>query len=155
MIASNDLSKIVDSTSKKLYLIDGTAYVYRAYHAMNQANLATSDGKPTGAVRTMVTMLKGIIRNYEPDYMVTVFDAKGKTFRDDIFPEYKANRPPMPDDLRSQYEIIQELVPALGIPVLSIPRVEADDVIAPWLYKRRNKTFPQSSPVMTRIWRSW
>ena len=110
-------------------MIDGTAYVYRAYHAMNQANLTTSDGKPTGAVRTMVTMLKGIIRNYEPDYMVTVFDAKGKTFRDDIFPEYKANRPPMPDDFRSQYEIIQKLVPALGIPVLSIPKVEADDVI--------------------------
>ena len=126
MIASNDQSKILNSKNKKIYLIDGTAYVYRAYYAMN---LTTAAGKPTGAIYTMVNMLNGIIRDHAPDYMVTVFDAKGKTFRDDIFPEYKANRKPMPDDLRPQYEIIQKLVPAMGIPVLCIPKVEADDVI--------------------------
>jgi len=109
-----------------IILVDGTAYVYRAFHAFN---LSTADGRPTGAVYGVANMLNRIIRNYSPDYLVVVFDAKGKTFRDDIFAEYKANRPPMPDDLRSQYEIVRELVEAMGIKSISITGVEADDVI--------------------------
>ncbi|MDE0308987.1 MAG: hypothetical protein OXI60_04045 [Acidiferrobacterales bacterium] len=109
-----------------IILVDGTAYVYRAFHAFN---LNTADGRPTGAVYGMANMLNGIIRDYSPDYLVVVFDAKGKTFRDDIYAEYKANRPPMPDDLRTQYGIVRELVVAMGIKSISITGVEADDVI--------------------------
>ncbi len=109
-----------------IILVDGTAYVYRAFHAFN---LSTSDGRPSGAVYGVANMLNRIIRDYSPDYLVVVFDAKGKTFRDDIYAEYKANRPPMPDDLRSQYEIVRELVEAMGIKSISITGVEADDVI--------------------------
>ena len=111
---------------KTIYLVDGSAYVYRAYHSHN---LSTSSGEPTGAVYGVVSMLKRIIRDYSPDYLVVVFDAKGKTFRDDIYPHYKENRPPMPDDLRAQYEVIRQLVAAMGIKTMSISGVEADDVI--------------------------
>ena len=109
-----------------LILVDGTAYVYRAFHAFT---LSTADGRPTGAVYGVANMLNRIIRDYSPDYLAVVFDAKGKTFRDDIYTEYKANRPPMPDDLRTQYAIIRELVEAMGIKSISITGVEADDVI--------------------------
>ncbi len=112
--------------NQTLYLIDGTAYVYRAFHAFN---LSTADGQPTGAVYGVANMINRIIRDYSPDYLVVVFDAKGKTFRDDIYQEYKANRPPMPDDLRTQYAYIRELVDAMGIKSISISDVEADDVI--------------------------
>ena len=112
--------------SKSLYLIDGTAYVYRAFHS---TNLSTSSGEPTGAVYGVGNMLRRIIREHEPDYLVAVFDAKGKTFRHELYEEYKANRPPMPDDLRSQYDLIREMVVAMGIKSISIPGVEADDVI--------------------------
>ncbi len=117
---------MTSASSKALYLIDGTAYVYRAYHS---TNLATSSGEPTGAIYGVANMLDRIVRQHEPDYLVMVFDAKGKTFRHDQYAEYKANRPPMPDDLRSQYDAIRELVTAMGIKSISITGVEADDVI--------------------------
>ncbi len=123
----SDNEAVPNSSKKILYLIDGTAYVYRAFHAFN---LSTASGEPTGAVYGMVNMLNRILKEQSPHYIVTIFDAKGKTFRDDMYPEYKANRPPMPDELRRQYDIIRDLVPAMGIPVLSVPGVEADDVIA-------------------------
>ena len=109
-----------------LYLVDGTAYVYRAFHAFD---LNTADGRPTGAVFGLANTLNRIIRDHSPDYLAVVFDAKGKTFRDKIYSEYKANRPPMPDELRTQYAIIRELVNAMGIKSISISGVEADDVI--------------------------
>ena len=114
------------NTNKSLYLIDGTAYVYRAYHS---TNLATSSGEPTGAVYGVGNMLKRIIKEHSPDYLVVVFDAKGKTFRHDRYDLYKANRPPMPDDLRSQYDWVRQMVDAMGIKSISITGVEADDVI--------------------------
>ena len=111
---------------KTLYLVDGTAYVYRAYHAFN---LSTASGEPTGAIFGVGSMMNRIIQEYDPEFLVIVFDAKGKTFRDDMYPEYKANRSPMPDDLRTQYDVIRELVDAMGIKTISITGVEADDVI--------------------------
>ncbi len=117
----------MNSPAQSLILVDGTAYVYRAFFA-NQ--LQTSDGTPTGAVFGFANMLARLLREHSPDYIVVVFDAKGKTFRDEIYSEYKQNRPPMPDDLRPQYETIQQLVSAFGIRTLSIEGVEADDVIA-------------------------
>ena len=114
------------NTNKSLYLIDGTAYVYRAYHS---TNLATASGEPTGAVYGVGNMLKRIIKEHSPDYLVVVFDAKGKTFRHDRYDLYKANRPPMPDDLRSQYDWVRQMVDAMGIKSISITGVEADDVI--------------------------
>ncbi len=117
----------MNDQNKNLYLIDGSSYMYRAYHA--NTNLATSRGEPTNAVYGVGNMLRKIIREHSPDYLVAVFDAKGKTFRHERYAEYKANRPPMPDDLRSQSEQIRKLVIALGIKYLSIEGVEADDVI--------------------------
>ncbi len=110
----------------KLFLIDGTSYVYRAYHG---SSLSTSRGEPTGAVFGVGNMFRRIIRQHSPDYLVVVFDARGKTFRHEWYAEYKANRPPMPDDLRSQYDLIRQMVVAMGLKSISIPGVEADDVI--------------------------
>lgn len=109
-----------------LYLIDGTAYVYRAFYSND---LSTTQGVPTGAVYGVANMLNRVIREHDPEYLVVVFDAKGKTFRHELYEEYKANRPPMPDDLRLQNEQIKELVVAMGIKSISISGVEADDVI--------------------------
>ncbi len=114
------------NNGKSLYLIDGTAYVYRAFHS---TDLATTSGEPTGAIYGVGNMLNRIIRQHEPDFLVVVFDAKGKTFRHHRYAEYKANRPPMPDELRSQYELIKQMVEAMGIKSISITGVEADDVI--------------------------
>ena len=110
-----------------LLLVDGSSYLYRAFHALPP--LTNSKGQPTGAVYGVINMLKKLVDEYQPAHMAVVFDAKGKTFRDDIFAEYKAHRPPMPDDLRQQIEPLHELVDALGYPRLVIPGVEADDVI--------------------------
>ncbi|WP_025733704.1 DNA polymerase I [Carnimonas nigrificans] len=107
--------------------VDGSAYLYRAFHALPP--LSTSSGQPTGAVRGVVSMLKSLMRDYPDSPMAVVFDAKGKTFRDDLYSDYKANRPPMPDDLRAQIEPLHACVKALGLPLLSIEGVEADDVI--------------------------
>ncbi len=110
-----------------LVLVDGSSYLYRAYHALPE--LKSSKGQPTGAVRGVIAMLRRLIDEIKPDYMAVVFDAKGKTFRNDMYADYKANRPPMPDDLRAQIEPLHDCVKAMGLPLLSVQGVEADDVI--------------------------
>jgi len=112
---------------KTLVLVDGSSYLYRAFHAM--PNLSNSRNEPTGAVYGVTNMLRRLLKDYDPEQVAVVFDAPGKTFRDDIYPEYKANRPSMPDDLRSQIEQIHAIVRAMGLPLLMIEGVEADDVI--------------------------
>ncbi|MCZ6559547.1 MAG: DNA polymerase I [Gammaproteobacteria bacterium] len=112
---------------KPLVLVDGSSYLYRAFHALPP--LTTSKGEPTGAIHGVLNMLQKLIRDYEPAHIAVVFDAGGKTFRDEMFEEYKANRPPMPDELRSQIDPILEAIRAMGLPLLQTPGVEADDVI--------------------------
>lgn len=110
-------------------LVDGSSYLFRAYHVPQLQRMTNSKGMMTGAVFGVINMLKSLIKEYEPEHMAVVFDAKGKTFRNDLYPEYKANRPPMPEDLRQQIEPIHEIVKAMGLPLLVIDGVEADDVI--------------------------
>ncbi len=112
---------------KKLVLVDGSSYLFRAYHGLPQ--LSSPSGHPTGAIYGVLNMLRKLIKDEQPDKVAVVFDAKGKTFRNDIYPEYKANRPPMPDDLRVQIEPLHEIIKAQGYPLISIEGVEADDVI--------------------------
>ena len=112
----------------KLTLIDGSSYLYRAYHALERANLSNATGEPTGALFGVVNMLRATL-NERPDYAAFVVDAPGPTFRDDLYPQYKANRAPMPDDLRAQVEPMMKIVEALGFPILRVSGVEADDVI--------------------------
>jgi len=118
---------VSEHVSPPIILVDGSSYLYRAYHALPP--LMSSAGQPTGAIRGVVSMLRKLIADYQPEEMVVVFDAKGKTFRNDLFPEYKANRPPMPDDLRAQIAPLHELIKIMGLPLLAIEGVEADDVI--------------------------
>ncbi len=113
--------------SADLVLIDGSSYLYRAYHAL--PNLANSHGEATGALHGVLNMVNKLVREEQATHIGVVFDAPGKTFRDDMFAEYKANRPPMPDDLRSQVEPILDVIKAMGLPLLQIKGVEADDVI--------------------------
>jgi DNA polymerase I len=115
------------TTDKPFILVDGSSYLYRAFHAMPP--LTTSRGEPTGAVYGVINMLRSLLTEYQPRYLAVVFDARGKTFRDDLFAEYKANRAPMPDELAAQIEPLHALVQALGLPLLQVPGVEADDVI--------------------------
>lgn len=110
-----------------LILIDGSSYLYRAYHAA--PNFTNSDGEPTGAIYGVVNMLRSMLRQFSTDRIAVIFDAKGKTFRDDIYPEYKANRPPMPEDLRGQIAPLHAVIKAMGLPLIAISGVEADDVI--------------------------
>jgi len=110
-----------------LVLIDGSSYLYRAFHAL--PSLTNSQGEPTGALHGVLTMILKLLRDEQPAHVAVVFDAPGKTFRDDMFADYKANRPPMPDDLRSQVQPILDAVAAMGLPLLRIEGVEADDVI--------------------------
>ncbi|WP_417361492.1 DNA polymerase I [Gallaecimonas pentaromativorans] len=110
-----------------LILVDGSSYLYRAYYA--PPHLTNSQGEPTGAVYGVVNMLKSLLRQFKPSEMAVVFDAKGKTFRDELFEQYKAHRPSMPDDLRSQVAPLHALVKAMGLPLIIIEGVEADDVI--------------------------
>ena len=110
-----------------LLLVDGSSYLYRAFHAL--PDLRTASGQPTGAIKGVVSMLRKLESDYKADYRAVVFDAKGKTFRDDWFPDYKAHRPPMPDELAAQIEPLHECVRAEGWPLLMIDGVEADDVI--------------------------
>jgi DNA polymerase-1 len=116
-----------DSDKKPLVLVDGSSYLYRAFHAM--PGLSNSSGEPTGAVYGVTNMLRKLLTDYDPQYIAVVFDAKGKTFRNDLYPEYKANRPPMPDDMRPQVPLIHEIVEAMGLNLLMVEGVEADDVI--------------------------
>lgn len=112
---------------KTLLLVDGSSYLYRAYHAL--PDLRNAKGEPTGALYGVISMLRRLLQDYKADYAACVFDAKGGTFRDDIYPLYKGHRPDMPDDLRAQVEPIHKVVAALGWPVLTVSGVEADDVI--------------------------
>ena len=112
----------------RIFVIDGSSYLYRAYHAMPP--LSTSSGQPTGAVKGVTNMLMNLKKESEESPIVVVFDAKGKTFRNEIYSEYKANRPPMPDDLREQLKPVKDICKAIGFPLIEIEGVEADDVIA-------------------------
>jgi DNA polymerase-1 len=115
------------AASYPLILVDGSSYLFRAYHALPK--LTNSRGEATGALVGVLNMLRRLMDDYRPEYMAVVFDTPGPTFRDDIYPAYKATRPPMPDDLREQIEPLHSLVRALGLPLLAVPEVEADDVI--------------------------
>ncbi len=115
------------SANKKLILVDGSSYLYRAFHALPP--LTNSKGEPTGALLGVTNMLLKLIKEEQPDLIAVVFDAPGKTFRDDLFDQYKAHRAPMPDDLRSQTEPLLDMVKAMGLPLLRVVGVEADDVI--------------------------
>jgi len=115
------------SKKSTLYLVDGSSYLYRAFHAM--PNLTNSRGEPTGALLGVANMIRRLLSEESPEHIAVVFDARGPTFRHEMYPEYKANRPPMPAELRQQVEPILEFVRLLGLPLLQIEGVEADDVI--------------------------
>ena len=115
------------SDSTPIILVDGSSYLYRAFHALPP--LTNSSGQATGAVKGVISMIRRLLKDYPGSPVAVVFDAKGKTFRDDMFPEYKAQRPPMPDELREQIEPIHGIVRAMGLPLLCVEGVEADDVI--------------------------
>jgi DNA polymerase-1 len=115
------------SSEKPFILVDGSSYLFRAYHALPP--LTNSRGEATGAVVGVVNMLRKLVEEYRPEHMAVVFDAPGGSFRNRIYDQYKANRPPMPDDLRQQIEPLHEIVRAMGLPLLMVPDVEADDVI--------------------------
>ena len=123
----------------RVFIIDGSSYLYRAYHAMPP--LSTSKGQPTGAIKGVTNMLMTLKKDSEGSPIIVVFDAKGKTFRSEIYKEYKANRPPMPEDLRHQLDPLKEICKAIGFPLIEIPGVEADDVIATLVNKAKEKNF--------------
>jgi DNA polymerase-1 len=112
---------------KTLLLVDASSYLYRAFHAL--PDLRTKAGEPTGAIYGVLNMLRRLHKDVRADYSACVFDAKGKTFRDDWYPEYKASRPPMPDDLSAQIAPLRESIRAMGWPLVEVEGVEADDVI--------------------------
>jgi DNA polymerase-1 len=113
---------------KKLVLVDGSSYLFRAYHVPGP-DLTSPSGKPTKVIYFVLNMLNKLVNDEQPDRIAVVFDAKGKTFRNDIYPQYKATRPPMPDDLREQIEPLHQIIKARGLPLVCIEGVEADDVI--------------------------
>ncbi|MFZ1576034.1 MAG: 5'-3' exonuclease H3TH domain-containing protein, partial [Chromatiaceae bacterium] len=113
--------------SYPLVLVDASSYLFRAYHALPK--LSNSKGEATGALIGVLNMLRKLREDYRPELMAVIFDAPGKTFRDDLFPAYKAHRPAMPEDLREQIEPLHAIIRALGLPLLRVPEVEADDVI--------------------------
>ena len=115
------------SSNYSVILVDGSSYLFRAYHAIQ--GLRTSDDFPTNAIRGVISMIRAHLRDYPDAKVIVVFDAKGKTFRNDMYAEYKANRPPMDDDLRVQIEPIHQIIEAMGLPLLVVDGVEADDVI--------------------------
>jgi DNA polymerase-1 len=117
------------SSLSPLILVDGSSYLFRAYHVPYLQALSTADGQPTGAITGVLNMVGSLKKDYPNGNIVMIFDAKGKTFRNDLYPEYKANRPPMPDDLRTQIAPIHDIIKAMGLPLLVIEGVEADDVI--------------------------
>lgn len=118
---------MTESAPQKVILVDGSSYLFRAFHAIREMN--TSSGFPTNAIRGVVSMIRKLLKDYPESKTIVVFDAKGKTFRNDLYSEYKANRPPMPDDLRVQIQPIHDIIKAMGLPLLVIEGVEADDVI--------------------------
>ncbi|MFQ2517736.1 DNA polymerase I [Aeromonas caviae] len=130
------------ASSNPLILVDGSSYLYRAFFASQQADLRTSTGLPSGAVRVMANMMRSLRKQYPDCHVAVVFDAKGKTFRDDIYPEYKATRASMPDDLRSQVAPIHQMIKAMGFPFLMVEGVEADDVIGTLARQATEKQLP-------------
>jgi DNA polymerase-1 len=137
MITNSDLqmSEQRQISNSPLILVDGSSYLYRAFFASQQADLRNSAGVPTGAIRVVTSMLKSLVKQYPDSPIAVIFDAKGKTFRDDLYSDYKAQRPPMPDDLRSQVEPIHQIVKAMGMPLIVEDGVEADDVIGTLAYQ--------------------
>src|SRR6187402_3060960 len=111
-----------DKLKNPFILIDGSSYLYRAFHALPP--LTNARGEPTGALYGVISMIRKLIKDYEPHYMAVVFDAKGKNFRHELYKDYKANRPPMPDELRCQIEPLHEIIQAMGLPLISISGVE-------------------------------
>ncbi len=126
---------------KELILVDGSSFLFRAYHAMGRDPLTTSDGRTTHAIFGMINMLRSLIRECQPRHIAVVMDAKGKTFRHDMYEQYKANRPPMPEDLRDQQVYIKKIIPAMGLPLISVTGVEADDVIGTLSVQATEKGF--------------
>ena len=118
-----------NSPLSPLILVDGSSYLFRAYHVPYLQALSTATGQPTGAITGVLNMIRSLKKDYPNGNVVVIFDAKGKTFRNDMYPEYKANRPPMPDELRTQIAPLHNIIIAMGLPLLVIPGVEADDVI--------------------------
>jgi len=118
---------MTESDKQKVILVDGSSYLFRAFHALPP--LTNSKGNPTGAIKGVINMIRSLITGYPGAKVIVIFDAKGKTFRNDIYVDYKANRPPMPDDLRCQIQPIHDIIAAMGLPLLVIDGVEADDVI--------------------------
>ncbi len=138
-----------------LVLVDGSSYLYRAFHALPP--FTNSRGEPTGAVYGVINMLQKFLKDHDPPRIAVVFDAPGKTFRDELFAEYKAHRPPMPDDMVRQIEPLHAAITASGWPILMVDGVEADDVIGT-LARQRDREGAQrpcSSRPATRTWRSW
>src|SRR5271170_3127214 len=119
--------ELLSMSARKLILVDGSSSLYRAFHALPP--LSNSKGEPTGAVLGVLNMLNKMLKEELPDRIAVVFDAPGRTFRDDLFEQYKAHRPPMPDVMRSQVQPLYDAVAAMGLPLLRVPGVEADDVI--------------------------
>ena len=116
-------------SNKPFVLVDGSSYLFRAYHAMSRSGLSNSKGEPTETIYGVINMMRRLLKDYDPEHIAVVFDAKGKTFRNEMYKEYKANRPSMPDDLRQQIEPIHEIIKAMGLPLICVSGVEADDVI--------------------------
>ena len=115
------------SRRERLILVDGSSFLFRAYHAIPP--LTNPKGEPTNAIYGVSNMLRKLIADYQSEYVTVVFDAPGKTFRNDLYEQYKAHRPPMPDDLRVQIEPLHQLIRAMGLPLIMEPGVEADDVL--------------------------
>ena len=129
------------SFAKTLLLVDGSSYLYRAFHAM--PDLRSPQGEPTGAIHGVLNMLRKLCYDFPADYSACVFDAKGKTFRDDWYPEYKAHRPAMPDDLSAQIEPLHRAIAASGWNILMLDGVEADDVIGTLVQQAGDGASPQ------------
>ena len=127
------------NTTKPLILVDGSSYLFRAFFAL-PSSLTSPDGMQTNAIHGVLNMLDKLRKDYEPDNMVVIFDAKGKTFRDDLYPDYKGTRPPMPDELRDQIAPLHEIIEAQGYPMIIMPGVEADDVIGTMSELRTSQT---------------
>jgi DNA polymerase-1 len=129
-----------DTKTSPFILVDGSSYLFRAFHGLPP--LTNSKGKDTGAIYGVINMLKSLIKEYSPSHIAVVFDAKGKTFRNDMYAEYKANRPEMPTELREQIAPLHDIVKAMGLPLLVVPNVEADDVIGTLARQASEKGIP-------------
>lgn len=144
---------MVQIPQNPLILVDGSSYLYRAYHAFPP--LTNSAGEPTGAMYGVLNMLRSLIMQYKPTHAAVVFDAKGKTFRDELFEHYKSHRPPMPDDLRAQIEPLHAMVKAMGLPLLAVSGVKRTTLSVLWRAKPKKPGVRCLSALAIKIWRSW